>query len=95
MYEFSHQSYLELSERLMGAIRGRDYFSGYVCCVVDDVECRLICTLIIERTQCDEEYQSERVSKLIPIWWECRTTIGGEEIANDFSFREFLDVALA
>jgi hypothetical protein len=34
------------------------------------------------------------IEKIIPVWWELHTTIGGQELLNDFSFRELLDIAL-
>lgn len=95
MYAISHQLYVELAERLAGAIETKEFFSGSVSCISGDVECKLICTLIVHRSQAEaSEGCMPRISKLIPVWWECHTTIGSEEIINDFSFSELSDIAL-
>lgn len=95
MYEVSHQLYLELAERLVGAIGKKEFFSGSVSCIAGDVELKLVCTLIVQR---EKQQMGERTATeiigLVPIWWECHTSEGSEEIMNDFSFRELLDIAL-
>ena len=95
MYTISHQLYLEVLERLLGAIGSKSYFSGSVTFTHGEVDCRLICTLFIERTPNTEcEGHKATISKIIPVWWEFHTTVGSEELLNDFSFRELLDIAL-
>ena len=95
MYTISHQLYHEVSERLLGAIGSKSYFSGAVTFTHGDVDCRLICTLFIERTR-NQECEGHRatISKIIPVWWEFHTTTGSEELLNDFSFKELLCIAL-
>ncbi len=95
MYTISYQLYHEVSERLLSAIGNRTYFSGSVTFTHGEVDCRLICTLFIERnrgTECDG-YRAT-ISKIIPVWWEFHTSIGSEELLNDFSFKELLTIAL-
>lgn len=95
MYAISHQLYIEVAERLMGAIGGREFFSGSVGLVSGDVECKLICTLFIKRSShATSEGRLAEITDIIPVWWEFHTTIGSEEIANDFSFKELIDLAL-
>lgn len=95
MYEVSHQLYVELAERLVGAIGRKEFFSGSVSCVAGDVEIKLVCTLIVQRSELhDTEQRAPQIVGLVPIWWECHTTEGSEEMMNDFSFRELLDIAL-
>ncbi len=95
MYAISHQLYLELASRLMSAIGSREFFSGSVSCINGDVECKLICTLIVHRsTPNNSEHCGLQITKLIPIWWEFHTVVGNEEIMNDFSFRELSKIAL-
>ena len=95
MYTVSHQLYLEVAERLMSAIGRKEYFAGSVTCVDGDTECRLTCTLIVVRNNHSaDEGRLPEISKLIPVWWEFHTTVGSEELLNDFSFRELIDIAL-
>ncbi|MBO5717029.1 MAG: hypothetical protein J6R50_02780 [Alistipes sp.] len=95
MYSISHQLYLEVWGRLMSAIGRKEYFSGSVTCIVEDTECRLTCTLIVVRNHDREsEGRMAEIEKIIPVWWEFHTTIGGQELLNDFSFRELLYIAL-
>lgn len=79
----------------MSAIGSKTYFSGSVTFTHGEVDCRLICTLFIERnrdTACDGHRAT--ISKIIPVWWEFHTSIGSEELLNDFSFKELLTIAL-
>jgi hypothetical protein len=95
MYTISHQLYLEVAERLVGAIGSKTYFSGVVTFTHVEVDCRLVCTLFIERTANTHlEGNRAAITKIIPVWWEFHTTIGSEELLNDFSFKELLTIAL-
>ena len=95
MYEVSHQLYLELAERLVAAIGKKEFFSGSVSCIAGDVELRLVCTLIVQRSESQHgERTATEITGLVPIWWECHATEGSDEIMNDFSFRELLTIAL-
>lgn len=90
MYTISTNLYLKLAEALVSKIGAKEFFSGTVECIDGDVECRLLCTLIVERGKGDVEGSSPRaIVALHPVWWECHTTQGGEEFLNDFSFKEF------
>jgi hypothetical protein len=88
MYEISSSLYLDIADRLVAAIGGKEFFSGVVTVQSGDVECRLICTLIVERSRGVEGTSFPAISNLLPIWWECHTLIGGEELLNDFCFSE-------
>jgi hypothetical protein len=95
MYAISHQLYVEFAERLAGAIGSKEFFSGGVSCISGDVECRLICTLMVHHDMSsDKEHPGIQITRLIPIWWEFHTVVGGEEIMNDFSFSELCEIAL-
>ena len=88
MYEISTSLYLDIADRLVAAIGGREFFSGVVTVHSGDVECRLICTLIVERSRVAEGASLSPISNLLPVWWECHTLVGGEELLNDFCFSE-------
>ena len=90
MYEISSSLYLEIAERLAGAIRSKSFFSGVVTLYDGDVECRLCCTLIISRSGENEPSGVERITSLVPVWWELKTAINGEPLCNDFSFNTML-----
>ena len=95
MYTISDQLYVEVAERLWGAIGTRDYFSGSVTFTSEDVECKLLCTLFISRGRDSEsEGRLGEICKITPVWWEFHTTIGSEELLNDFSFKTMLSIAL-
>ena len=95
MYTISHQLYLEVAERLWGAIGSKGYYSGSVIFTHDDVECRLTCTLFVERhSYAESEGRLGEISRIIPVWWEFHTTVGSEELLNDFSLKELLSIAL-
>ncbi|MBO5832180.1 MAG: hypothetical protein J6Q95_02690 [Alistipes sp.] len=95
MYEFSNDVYVEVAERLMEAIGGRNFFSGVVTHYDGDVCCRLRTTVIVSRRSLpsvDAPSSPEVVVK--PVWWEMSTAEGGVEMDNDFSFGEMLNVAV-
>ena len=95
MYTISHQLYIEVAERLWSAIGREEYFSGSVTLFQDDVECKLQCTLFISR-ESDREREGRlgEITKIVPVWWEFHTSIGRDELLNDFSFKEMLAIAL-
>ncbi len=94
MYEISSSLYLEIAERLADAMRLKSFFSGVVTLHNEDVECRLCCTLIISRSKENEPSGVERITSIVPVWWELKTAINGEPISNDFSFKTMLTYLL-
>lgn len=90
MYNISPQLYLRIADKLIAAIGSKEFFSGHIKHTEGDTECTLICTLVIKHDDKPTEGRCfNAVSALIPIWWEFHTTVEGEELINDFSFREF------
>ena len=93
MYSISNHIYRDLGDSLIAAIGAKEFFSGSVYVVDGDVECRLICTLIIERRrEPNGEERCGAITSIRAVWWECRTTIAQEELYNDFSFSELLEI---
>jgi hypothetical protein len=86
MYETTSTIYLKIAELLLEKIGMRDFFSGSVSLNDGDVECRLTCTLVIER----ERRDPSEIVALLPVWWEFKTIVGTEELSNDFSWCEML-----
>ena len=89
MYEISSKLYLEIADRLMAEIGSKEYFSGTILCTHGDIECKLLCSLIIERERTaapDQNYPT--IVDIVPVWWEFSTVEGSVELLNDFSFSE-------
>ena len=86
MYETTPSVYLKIAELLLAKIGTRDFFSGSVTLHDGDVECRLICTLVVSR----ERHIPYCVVELLPVWWEFRTSTENGELINDFSFSEMI-----
>ena len=96
MYEFSNDVYVELAQSLMENIGGSSFYSGVVTYYDGDVCCKLRTTVIVSHRACpsvDEPSMSE--VRLKPVWWEMSTAVGAEEVDDDFSFGEMLNVALS
>lgn len=33
--------------------------------------------------------ERDTIVNAVPVWWECRTSVDGAEVENDFDFEEF------
>jgi hypothetical protein len=86
MYETTPTIYFKLATLLVEQIGMRHFFSGAVVCHDGDIECRLICTVVVSR----DRHNPRCITSIAPVWWEMRTTSGEEELCNDFSFSEML-----
>ncbi len=86
MYETTPTIYFKLATLLLEQIATRDFFAGSVTLYDGDVECRLICTVIV----CHDRHDPALIESISPVWWEMHTTHGAEELDNDFSFSEML-----
>lgn len=90
MYEISDKLYANVAEELVAAIGAKEFFAGSVAVMDDEVECRLVTTLIVSH---GEDCRS--ITSIVPVWWECHTTIGSCEVYNDFSFSALIDYLIA
>lgn len=86
MYEISEHVYQRLAELLIDEIGARDFFSGAVIYHDGDVECRLVCTAVVRHSK----REPRAIVSIAPVWWELHSTIGQEELCNDFSFNDML-----
>lgn len=86
MYEISDRLYASVAEELIVAVGSKDFFSGAVVANEDEVECRLVATLVVSH-----DNNGRAISSIVPVWWECHTTIGEYEVCNDFSFSTLRD----
>lgn len=94
MYTISSKLYLEVFESLMAQIATKEFFSGRVDLTFGDTLCSLVCTVVVHRGMAEEGASLRPVQRIVPVWWEFHTTQGGEEVINDFSFREMVAFAL-
>ena len=95
MYAIPSSLYREVGERLVETIGTKDFFSGHVNITYGDIDCQLICTLIVERgARASEGYNFCPITSLLPVWWEFHTYRNDEEMFNDFSFKELVEATL-
>ena len=87
MYCVSSELYDEVAARLCDAIGSGAYFSGTIEFPHADVACRLTASLLFyRRREVWPEGERSCITDVIPVWWECRTTVDGMEVCNDFDF---------
>ena len=89
MYPILPEVYDELADRLHGRIGDGCYFSGTVECQSEDVWVELRATLIIYRHDDPRpDGCASLIDDIVPVWWECHTMHGSEEMLNEFDFAE-------
>lgn len=82
--------YLEIADAFAYAVCNKDYYSGKVTAVIEDVEFALEGSFVMhyEKSR-DEEFLGCRIlSDIIPIWWNFSACEGPEYYNTDFSFDE-------
>ncbi|WP_418992288.1 hypothetical protein [Alistipes sp.] len=89
MYSVSPALYREVVSRLADAIDAKNYFSGSLAFPFAAWECRLTASVIVYR-ECIRrpDGDQERISDLVPVWWEFHTVSDEGEVLNDFAFSE-------
>lgn len=96
MYSLTPEMYQDLASAVLQSLSNINYFNGSVSAFDGDTECRLMATLIIYRRRVGIlSGETDSVTDIVPVWWECHTSIDGAEIENDFDFALFRDVAIA
>ncbi|MFI3305191.1 MAG: hypothetical protein R3Y68_01600 [Rikenellaceae bacterium] len=92
MYIFSPNTYSRLVGMFLEDLSSLTFYSGTIEFEQDDVEIRLVATIIPyhRREYCDG---SDRytIKELVPVWWELHTTTPEGEVDNDFDFSIFKD----
>lgn len=88
MYHVPSDCYGKLADRIRESLCNIHYFNGSVAVFADDeTECRLVATLIIYRRRIESRSEdADAITDVVPVWWECRTSVDGEEMCNDFDF---------
>ncbi len=95
MYEISSQIYEKTAEKLCNLVGGNGYFSGTLEFSHEDIECRMLASLIIYRKRVEmPEGLFDVIDDIVPVWWEFHTVIDGEELINDFDFARLKEYML-
>ena len=95
MYEISSQIYEKTAEKLCNLVGGNGYFSGTLEFSHEDIECRMVASLIIYRKRVEmPEGLFDVIDDIVPVWWEFHTVIDGEELINDFDFARLKEYIL-
>lgn len=95
MYEISSQIYEKTAEKLCNLVGGNGYFSGTLEFAYEDIECRMVASLIIYRKRVEmPEGLFDVIDDIVPVWWEFHTVIDGEELINDFDFARLKEYML-
>ena len=88
--EWSKEDYALVWRSFLEAVGASNYFSGKIHTDHNDFYSTLTTSVIIYR---DKSHPKHPITAIIPIWWEMATFKNGEEVANDFSFHEFSQMA--
>ena len=95
MYEISSQIYEKTAQKLCNLVGGNGYFSGTLEFAHEDIECRMVASLIIYRKRVEmPEGLFDVIDDIVPVWWEFHTVIDGEELINDFDFARLKEYIL-
>ena len=95
MYEISSQIYEKTAQKLCNLVGGNGYFSGTLEFAHEDIECRMVASLIIYRKKVEmPEGLFDVIDDIVPVWWEFHTVIDGEELINDFDFARLKEYIL-
>lgn len=96
MVTITPEIYREVASELMRRIEDQNYFNGTIEHDTEEYYSSLKCTLIISREREKRiEGAGERITDIIPVWWEFSIYFPDGEAYNDFSWselREYLPV---
>lgn len=92
MIEISDGLYRLLAQRLMEQLSQTTYFNGSIEVDTDELYTTLRATLIVYRRAYEEPTgMIEKITDIVPVWWEYVTTDVHGEQTNDFSWCEFIE----
>ncbi len=85
--------YEHLSELLLEAIDGREFYSDDIIFEWEGVEYKFSATLMVyyRQVRYPEGWESE-ISNIVPVWWEFHSTTEYGEELNDMDFNELKEV---
>lgn len=93
-YEIPNYAYEALANKILDSIKGT-YVSTKVEVVDEDVEIVFsLSAVIYTKRESAEDYDVEKLTDIVPIWWECHTYLHDKEIINNVSFNVLKDFML-
>ena len=96
MVTISPDIYREVAKELMRQVETLNFFNGTIEHDTEEYYSSLRCTLIISREKEKRiDGEGERITDIIPIWWEFSIYFSDGEAYNDFSWtelREYLPI---
>ena len=96
MYSLQPEIYCDLAAAVAQSLSNIYYFNGSVEHLDGDAECRLTASLIIYRHRAGLfSDETDYITDIVPVWWECHTMVDGVEVENDFDFALFRDAMLS
>lgn len=84
--------YKNLAQLLISRIGERHYFNGTVSCDIEEKILTLKTSLIIYRQPLagpDSRLSANRITDIVPVWWEFKQTDSEGNISDEFSWSEF------
>lgn len=85
-YEIPNYVYEALANKILNSIKGT-YFNTKVEVVDEDVEIVFsVSAFIYTKREIAEDYDIEKITDIVPVWWECHTYLHNKEIINNVSF---------
>ncbi len=95
MYEITPKIYEKTAQKVSDAVGNTGYFSGTIDFSYENVECRMLLSMVIYRKKVEmPEGRCNIIDDVVPVWWEFHTTVDGEELINDFDFSLFKEYIL-
>lgn len=85
-YEIPNYVYEALANKINDSIKGA-YLNTKVEAVDEDVEIVFsLSAIVYTKRERAEDYDVEKITDIVPVWWECHTYLYDKEIINNVSF---------
>lgn len=85
-YEIPNYAYEAIARKILDAINGT-YINTKIEVVDEDVEITFSLNgFVYTKTEEADDYSVDKITDVVPVWWECHTYLYGKEIMNNVSF---------
>lgn len=88
MISVTPESYAKIASHVLEAIRESDFFNGRIEYAHEEYDSILTCTLVIYRKEGRDDSSTRPIDRVVPVWWQFSTSIGGVEQDNDFGWSD-------
>ena len=88
-FNFTESDYRQIFETIVRRVSRCGSFSGTITTFLGEVECRLRCVLTVGSATSGDEQYGDRL-KIESLCSTMTTLIGGDSVANDFSFDDMI-----